>query len=162
MYTIKSARLAGILLLAAGWPGPATAAEDAAEAESALSGGEVLEQAESNTHGAIQADPELLKTIRNDPGMFIGKKLEFTSGEPIGPITDVRRHAENLELYFIVDATEFFNSATMYAVEAKDVESYTEDAVLMPMAEGMHLRGRMYYPEDYTEVDDYLAEPATP
>ena len=28
------------------------------------------------------------------------------------------------------------------------------------MAEGMHLRGRTYYPDEYTEVDDYIGEPA--
>lgn len=102
-------------------------------------------------HANRQASDELLKTARLQPDTFIGKTLRFSNGTTIGPVLDMRRRNQDNQLYLIVDATRYFNESTEYAVAVKDLNRLDEEYVIMPMVRGMHLRGLVYYPEDYTD-----------
>ena len=110
------------------------------------------------SHASREADGDLLALARQHPERFTGKTLMFRNGETIGEIQNIRRKLDNLYLYMIVDATRYFNSPTTYAVPVRDVESMNDDAVLISMAEGMHLRGLTYYPEDYTSAGNSFPE----
>lgn len=111
-----------------------------------------------STHAVREADTDLALYILNNPDEFIGRNLTFVDGTLIGPILDLRRKVDDLELYLIVDASAYFNDETTYAVKVQDVESFDEASVKVPEDAGMHLRGLVYYAEDYTDADDFSPE----
>lgn len=111
-----------------------------------------------STHAVREADTDLALYILNNPAEFIGRNLTFVDGTVIGPILDLRRKVDDLELYLVVDASAYFNDETTYAVKVQDVESFDEESVKVPEDAGMHLRGQVYYAEDYTDADDFNPE----
>lgn len=114
------------------------------------------------SHSRRNADGELLKMASQQPARFIGRTLRLENGKPVGTILNVRRKLDNLYVYLVVDATEYFNAPTTYAVAVRDVNRLEGESVIMELSEGMHVRGLTYYPEDYTEVDNNFPKEALP
>ena len=88
-----------------------------------------------------------------DPKSYIGKTLRFVRGAAVGPILDMRKRKQDSRVYLIVDATAFFNQSVEYAVPFTDVEGIQADTVLIHKGAGDHLRGMVYYPDDYRALD---------
>jgi len=114
------------------------------------------------THAIQQAPQELLTMAVHQPENFIGKTLildDGTNAVTVGPVIDLRRRVQDQDIYLIVDATAYFNSAVQYAVAVSDVDRIEADTLIIPEAPGMHLRGLDYYPDDYTDVVDASSAP---
>ncbi|MES2625238.1 MAG: hypothetical protein V4628_08160 [Pseudomonadota bacterium] len=112
-----------------------------------------------DTHASQQASDDLLIMAAHEPEKLIGKTLildDGTDAKTVGPVLDIRRRLQDLELYLIVDAMQYFNSAGEYAVAVRDVDRIEADTLIIPEAPGMHLRGLDYYPDDYTGIEDTL------
>jgi hypothetical protein len=110
-----------------------------------------------DTHATRQAPQDLLVMAVHQPENFIGKTLVLDNGTAavtVGPVIDLRRRLQDQELYLIVDAAEYFNTAVQYAVAVKDLDRIEEDKLVIPEAPGMHLQGLDYYPADYTDVEE--------
>lgn len=113
---------------------------------------------ETATHASREADPDLLLAAVQHPEQFIGKPMIFENGREIGQVLDIRRNLANLELYFVADATQFFNAEVVYAVPADDVTGVEDGKVVVVMNPGMHLPGKEYFPEDYTDASENFPE----
>ncbi len=108
------------------------------------------------THATQQAPQELLSMAVHEPETFIGKILILDDGVDavtVGPVKDIRRRKQDQQLYLIVDAKAYFNTAVNYAVAISDVDRIEADTLVIPEAPGMHLRGLDYYPDDYSDVE---------
>src|SRR5688572_3308962 len=73
----------------------------------------------AETHATQQAPQELLSMAAREPENFIGKTLVLDDGAnviTVGPVKDLRKREQDQQLYLIVDATAYFNSAVDYAV----------------------------------------------
>jgi hypothetical protein len=117
----------------------------------------------TETHATQQAPQELLSMASHEPENFIGKLLVLDDGASVitvGPVKDLRKREQDQQLYLIVDATAYFNSAVDYAVAVKDVDRIEDDKLIIPEAPGMHLRGLDYYPDDYSDIKVPSTEPA--
>jgi hypothetical protein len=111
----------------------------------------------SATHATQQAPQDLLIRAVHQPEIFIGKTLVLDNGATavtVGPVLSLRRRLQDQQLYLIVDAAEYFNTAVQYAVAVKDLDRIENDKLVIPEAPGMHLQGLDYYPDDYTDVED--------
>jgi hypothetical protein len=109
----------------------------------------------ADTHATQQAPQELLNLAVHEPERFIGKTLILDDGVDtvtVGQVKDIRRRVQDQQLYLIVDAMAYFNTAVNYAVAVSDVDRMEADTLIIPEAPGMHLRGLDYYPADYTEI----------
>ena len=99
----------------------------------------------------------------HQPENFIGKTLVLDDGAnavTVGPVIDLRRRVQDQNLYLIVDATAYFNTAVEYAVAVSDVDRIEADTLVIPEAPGMHLRGLDYYPDDYIDVAEMTPDAA--
>ncbi len=108
------------------------------------------------THATQQAPQELLSMAVHEPETFIGKTLILDDGVAavtVGPVKDIRRRKQDQQLYLIVDAKAYFNTAVDYAVAVSDVDRIEAETLVIPEAPGMHLRGLDYYPDDYADVE---------
>lgn len=83
----------------------------------------------------------------------VGKTMIFTDGQVIGPVLAVVKRSQDSGIYLLVDATKFFNQEVKYVVSISDVDEITDDAVKVHKDGGDHLRGMVYYAEDYTLVE---------
>lgn len=109
-----------------------------------------------NSHATVEAPPELGGLASREPWHFIGRKLVLSEGtqtKDVGTIFAVRRRIEDQLVYLIVDATEFFNSPTQYAVAVKNLERMEGNTIITPAAPGMHLLGMQYYAKDYEDIN---------
>ena len=116
-----------------------------------------------DTHATQQAPQELLTMAVHQPENFIGKTLVLDDGAnavTVGPVIDLRRRVQDQNLYLIVDATAYFNTAVEYAVAVSDVDRIEADTLVIPEAPGMHLRGLDYYPDDYIDVAEMTPDAA--
>lgn len=136
--------------------------EEKAGDEQALTGKDVVTETETvtdnnaihSTHATQEASTELLLRAAREPQAFVGKRLVLVDGPEVtkvGPVTALRKRIDDQELYLVVDAQEYFNSPTLYAIAVRDVERMEGDRLVIPEAPGMHLRGRQYYADDYTD-----------
>ncbi|MES2605578.1 MAG: hypothetical protein V4603_11620 [Pseudomonadota bacterium] len=118
------------------------------------------------THATQEAPDDLMEMAAHQPELFVGKTLVLVDGAkitPVGRVLAMRKRLEDQHLYLIVDATQYFNSPTEYAVAVKDVARLEGDRVIIPEAPGMHLKGMEYYAKDYNDEFGADAEPpATP
>jgi hypothetical protein len=108
------------------------------------------------THATQQAPQELLNMAVHEPERFIGKNLILDDGVDavtVGPVKSIRRRLQDQQLYLIVDARAYFNTAVDYAVAVSDVDRIEADTLVIPEAPGMHLRGLDYYPDDYADIE---------
>ena len=116
----------------------------------------------AETHATQQAPQELLTMAVQAPEQFIGKTLVLDDGVnvvTVGPVLELRRRIQDQNVYLIVDAMAYFNSAVQYAVAVSDVERMEADRLVIPEAPGMHLKGLDYYPDDYTDVVEASVAP---
>jgi hypothetical protein len=114
-----------------------------------------------DTHASRQAPLELMLEAARQPENIIGKTLVISDGMNdvmVGPILDLRRRLQDEELYLIVDATTYFNTATDYAVALRDVARMEGSRLVIPEAPGMHLLGLDYYANDYTDIEEQTPE----
>jgi len=116
---------------------------------------------EPQTHASAEAPPELVALAAREPERFIGKMLVLDDGvnaTKVGPVLALRKRIADQEAYVVVDASDYFNSPTQYAVSVRDLDRIEGDLLVTPEVEGMHLRGLEYYPEDYTDISDTSPE----
>jgi hypothetical protein len=109
-----------------------------------------------DTHANRQAPIELMIKAAGQPEAFIGKTLILHDGmnsKTVGPVINVRKRLQDEELYLIVDATAYFNTATEYAVAVRDLDRIEGDKLVIPEGPGMHLHGLDYYPADYADIE---------
>ena len=114
-----------------------------------------VDSSPADSHATQQAPQELLTMAVQEPEKFIGKTLVLDDGVnvvTVGPVLELRRRIQDQNVYLIVDAKAYFNSAVQYAVAVSDVERMEADRLVIPEAPGMHLKGLDYYPDDYTDV----------
>lgn len=115
----------------------------------------------ASAHANSPASSELVALAAREPERFLGKTLVLQDGPEsveVGPILALRKRVLDQEPYLIVDATNYFNLPTQYAVAVRDVDRIAGDRVLTPEAAGMHLRGLEYYAEDYAELESTAPE----
>lgn len=110
------------------------------------------------SHASGAANKELMRTAGRSPEQFIGKKVVLEDGRKIGTVLDIQRSLRDNQLYLILDATEFFNNPTEYAVPAQDMRRLQDDTLIIAEYTGMHLRGLEYYEEDYVGIGDKTPE----
>lgn len=110
------------------------------------------DQVQSHASGA--ANRELMSQANRSPEQFIDKKVFLEDGREIGSLLNIQRSLRDDRLYLILDATEFFNTPTEYAVPAEDMRSLQDDTLIIAEYTGMHLRGLEYYEEDYVDIDE--------
>lgn len=115
---------------------------------------------EEESHSRREASDSLLLLASQNPEVFFGKTLMLKNGREVGPVIAVRRKLDNLFLYLVIDATTYFNEPTIYAVQVSDIESMTDTRVLMSQDQGMHVRGLVYYEDDYTAPNEHFPEQA--
>jgi hypothetical protein len=119
-----------------------------------------------SAHATTPASPELVTLVTREPEQFIGHTLVLDDGVNavhVGEVLALRKRVLDQEPYLVVDATSYFNAPTQYAVAVKDLDRIEDGLLVMPEADGMHLRGLEYYEEDYAELEtaeDILAEQA--
>lgn len=145
--------LSGFMLL----PGTGLAAEDE---DTQLPFGE-SERTETepyadriDSHASGAANIELLRAAGRSPEKFIGKKVVLEDGRKIGSVLNIQRSLRDDQFYLILDATEFFNNPTEYAVPAEDMRRLVDDTLIIAEYTGMHLRGLEYYEDDYVDIAD--------
>lgn len=107
---------------------------------------------ESHADGAV--NKELMRSAGRSPEQFIDKQVVLEDGRKIGSVLNIQRSLRDDRLYLILDATEFFNNPTEYAVPAEDMRSLQDDTLTIAEYTGMHLRGLEYYEADYVDIDD--------
>lgn len=108
-----------------------------------------------SNHATVQAPPELGGLASREPELFVGKTIVLAEGsqqKTVGTVFAVRKRTQDQLNYFIVDATEYFNSPTEYAIAVKNVDRVEDDQLITPAAPGMHLMGMQYYPDDYEDI----------
>jgi hypothetical protein len=113
-----------------------------------------------SSHATVEAPPELIGLISREPERVIGKTLVLSEGtqtKPVGPVLAVRKQVKDQRAYMIVDATQFFNSPTQYAVAVGALDRIEGDRLITPAAPGMHLLGQQYYAEDYEDLPQPVA-----
>lgn len=116
---------------------------------------------EPQTHASMEASPELVALAAREPEQFIGRTLVLDDGVTavvVGPVLALRKRIVDQDPYVIVDATNYFNSPTEYAVSVRDLDRIEGDKLVTPEVEGMHLRGLEYYEEDYVAIDSTAPE----
>jgi hypothetical protein len=116
-----------------------------------------------SSHATVEASPELGGLAAREPEQFIGKKLILTDGsetKPVGPVLAVRTQLKDQRVYLIVNATEYFNSPTQFAVAVANVDRIEGENLITPAAPGMHLLGQQYYAGDYADLPKPI--PTTP
>lgn len=131
-------------------------AEEAADATALANDGSPAH----DTH-ATGASVELIALAGREPERFLGKTLVLDDGSNhviVGPVLELRKRIQDQEPHVIVDATDYFNTPTKYAVALRDIDRIEDDTLVIPEADGMHLRGLDYYPEDYTDLDSTAPE----
>lgn len=143
--------------LAAAEPGQALTAEEQEFVDGAMTAPMIMPP-NANSNASRQADPELLRMAAQEPEKFVGKMLSYDNGNLIGRILNVRRRVDDRNHYLIIDATEYFNSDTEFAVPMNDVARMNDDSVIVLEAEGMHLRGMEYYADDYVEAGEPILD----
>jgi hypothetical protein len=157
------AALSGLLLLAL-MPAAAMAQQDGVIEPQPIVEEEVVDaEAIANdgspppdTHATSEAPVELVALAVREPATFIGKTLVLDDGADavtVGPVLELRKRIQDQEPHLIVDATAYFNTPTKYAVAVRDLDRIEGDTLVTPEADGMHLRGLDYYPDDYTDLD---------
>jgi hypothetical protein len=107
-------------------------------------------------HATIPAPPELVALAAREPEQFIGRTLVLDDGVnavEVGPVLALRKRILDQEAYLVVDATSYFKSPTQYAIAVKDLDRIEDGLLVMPEADGMHLRGLEYYAQDYAELE---------
>jgi len=114
-----------------------------------------------NTHATSPAPPELVALAAREPERFLGKIVVLVDGVnkvTVGPVLALRKRVLDQEPYLIVDATAYFKAPTQYAVAVRDLDHIESNRLIMPEADGMHLRGLEYYEEDYTALESTAPE----
>jgi len=159
----KLSVLAGLLVVALGWACLAHSQTGIAqtydnEAEDELD----FPLSDSETHTRIEAEKELRVQAALYPETLVGRAVRLESGEPVGEVLNVRRHLDNLYIYLVVDATDWFNAPTTYAISVREVERLEAGDIVMELNAGMHVAGMTYYPEDFTSVKNNFPETELP
>lgn len=114
-----------------------------------------------SAHATSEAPAELVALAAREPDRFLGKTLVLHDGTEavrVGPVLALRKRILDQEAYLIVDATSYFKVPTQYAIAVRDLDRIDADMVRMPEADGMHLRGLEYYPEDFIELESTAPE----
>ncbi|MEY4642106.1 MAG: hypothetical protein RLZZ227_2100 [Pseudomonadota bacterium] len=113
-----------------------------------------------DTH-ATSESVELVALAGREPERFLGKTLVLNDAGgvvTVGPVLELRKRIQDQEPHVIVDASDYFNTPTKYAVAVRDIDRIEADTLIIPEADGMHLRGLEYYPDDYTDLESTAPE----
>lgn len=156
--------IAGVMALALNWS-PALQAQQAAGSPIAIQDPEAANiplDADEVHSETIDVERELLEQAALYPQTLVGRTLRLESGEPVGDVLDVRRRLDNLFIYLVVDATDYFNTPTTYAIPVREVERLDGGDIVMSYNDGMHVAGMTYRPEEYTAVKDNFPDEALP
>lgn len=79
----------------------------------------------------IDVKRELQEQAALYPQTLVGRTLRLESGDPMGKVLDVGRRLDTLFIYPAVDATDYFNAPTTYAVPVREVERLEEGQIVM-------------------------------